>query len=97
MKMPTVGRFATLLVAAALALLGLTACGKSKCEKYAAMEWKCGKYPENQKEMTLQLAEGFCEAADSDKSMARFGKEAECAAKHSDCVAYEACTDAITE
>jgi hypothetical protein len=59
------------------------------------MEVKCGNYPPDQKEMTLQLAEGFCEAADQDTTMARFGKEAECAKKHSDCAAYTKCTDAV--
>jgi hypothetical protein len=80
-----------------LLVLALAACGKSKCEKYAAMEWKCGNYPASEKEMTLQLAEGFCEAADVDKTMAKFGKEADCATKFTDCAEYEKCTNAIAE
>ena len=71
-------------------------CGKSKCEKYADMEWKCGNYPAKEEDMTRKLAEGMCEAADSDKSeiSQHFKKEADCAAKFSDCTQYKACTDA---
>ena len=69
-------------------LLALPACGKSKCEKYADMEWKCGNYPESEKDITLKMAEGMCEAAGQEKTLARFAK---------DCDAYKACSDAITE
>jgi len=76
-------------------VLALAACGKSKCEKYADMEWKCGKFPASEKDITLKLAEGMCEASDSDKALAKFAKEADCAAKAKDCAAYKACTDAV--
>jgi hypothetical protein len=83
------------------ALLVAPACGKSTCEKYADMEVKCGDYPAAEKDITHDLAQGFCMAADSDtdpaaKEMAaHFAKEAECAKKTSDCAEYKACTDAI--
>ena len=78
-------------------VLALPACGKSKCEKYADMEWKCGNYPESEKDITLKMAEGMCEAADKEKTLARFAKEADCAEKAKDCAAYKACSDAIAE
>jgi len=78
-----------------LLLLALAACGRSKCEKYADMEWKCGHFPANEKDMTLQMAQGFCAAADSDKAMARFGKEADCATKFTTCEDYKKCTGAV--
>ena len=84
-------RFALLFVVVALA-----ACGKSKCEKYADWEWKCGNYPADQKEITLKLAEGMCEAGESgEKGAERFKAEAACATKAKDCAEYKACTDAI--
>jgi hypothetical protein len=93
-------RIASLLVSA-LALFAVAACGKSTCEKYADMEVKCGNYPADEKQITRDLAQGFCMAADSDddpaaqEMAAHFKAEAECAKQHSDCVAYKACTDAI--
>ena len=93
-------RIASLLVSVA-ALLAAPACGKSTCEKYADMEVKCGSYPADEKQITHDLAQGFCMAADSDddpaaqEMAAHFKAEAECAKKHSDCVEYKACTDAI--
>ena len=74
----------------------LTACSKSKCEKYADWEWKCGNYPAEQKEITLKLAEGMCSAGENGEAAAkRFVKEAECAVKAKDCAEYKACTQAI--
>ena len=93
-------RFAGLLIAIA-SLVAAPACGKSTCEKYADMEVKCGNYPDNEKEITHDLAQGFCMAADSDddpaaKEMAaHFKAEADCAKKTSDCAEYKACTDGI--
>jgi hypothetical protein len=92
-------RIASLLVSVA-ALLAIPACGKSTCEKYADMEVKCGHYPADEKQITHDLAQGFCMAADSDEPgaqemAAQFKAEAECAKKTSDCVEYKACTDAI--
>lgn len=85
-------RFALLLVVA------LAGCGKSKCEKYADWEWKCGNFPASEKEITLKLAEGMCSAAENgEKGLERFAKEAECAAKAKDCAEYKACGDAITD
>ena len=73
-------------------------CGKSKCEKYADWEWKCGNFPASEKEITLKLAEGMCEAAENgEKGLVRFSKEADCAAKAKTCEEYKACGDAIQE
>lgn len=74
----------------------VSACGKSQCEKYADMEWKCGNYPAKEEDITRKLSEGMCEAAKTEKSefAQKFTKEAECAAKFSDCAQYKACTDA---
>ena len=93
-------RFAGFAIALA-ALLVAPACGKSTCERYADMEVKCGNYPDSEKEITHDLAQGFCMAADSDddpaaqEMVAHFKAEAECAKKHSDCAAYKACTDGV--
>jgi hypothetical protein len=93
-------RTASLLISL-VALLVAPACGKSTCEKYADMEVKCGQYPENEKDITHDLSQGFCMAANSDddpeaKEMAaHFKAEAECATKTSDCLEYKACTSAI--
>ncbi|HSD90957.1 MAG TPA: hypothetical protein VLB44_25710 [Kofleriaceae bacterium] len=81
-----------LLVVAALLVAG---CGKSKCEKYAEIEWKCGNNPADEKDVTLRISEGFCEAADHDKAMAHFAKEADCAAKFTTCEEYKQCTAAV--
>jgi hypothetical protein len=82
-----------------LVLVGLfvVGCGKSECEKYADMEWKCGNYPAKEEDITRKLSEGMCEAAKTEKSefAQKFKKEAECAAKFSDCTQYKACTDAL--
>lgn len=92
----------TVVALASLLVLAVApACGKSTCEKYADMEVKCGQYPENEKQITHDLAQGFCMAADSDddpaaKEMAEhFKAEAACAKKTSDCAEYKACTEAI--
>lgn len=90
-----------LVVSVLAGLFVLPACGKSTCEKYADMEVKCGNYPAAEKEITHDLAQGMCMAADSEsdpavKEMAEhFAKEAACAKKTSDCAEYKACTDAI--
>ena len=92
-------RFAVLF-AAALAL-PLSACGKSTCQKYADMEVKCGEYPAAEKDMTHDLAQGFCMAADSDNDPAakemseHFKAEAKCAEKTSDCAEYRDCVAAV--
>lgn len=95
------------LLATALSVLTLalglagTGCSKSKCEKYADMEVKCGSIPEGERDLTRQLAQGMCAASESgdDPDMAgmdkRFLAEAACAAKTDDCAAYKVCTDAI--
>lgn len=90
------------LVASVLAALAaLPGCGKSTCEKYADMEVKCGHYPEAERDITHDLAQGTCMAADSEsdpegKVIADyFLKQAECAKKTSDCAEYKACTDAL--
>jgi hypothetical protein len=90
-----------LLLALPLAsLLAAAGCGKTECQKYADMEWKCGDYPAKEEGITRQMAEGMCEGAkemDDDKSGlgAHFKAEAACAKKHlDDCAAYKACTDA---
>ena len=90
-----------LLLALPLAsLLAAAGCGKSECQKYADMEWKCGNYPAKEEDITRQMAEGMCEGAkqmNEDKSGlgAHFKAEAACAKQHpNDCAAYKACTDA---
>ncbi len=81
-------------------LLVAPGCGKTECQKYADMEWKCGDYPAKEESITRQMAEGMCEGAkemEDDKSGlgAHFKAEAACAKKHpDDCKAYKACTDA---
>jgi len=93
-------RTASLLLALA-ALLVAPACGKSTCENYADMEVKCGEYPASEKDITHDLAQGFCMAADSEtdptaKAMVEhFKQEATCAKSTSDCAEYKACTNAI--
>jgi hypothetical protein len=83
------------------ALLAAPACGKSTCAKYADMEVKCGSFPDDEKQITHDLAQGFCMAADSEddpaaKEMAEhFKAEAQCAKSTTDCVEYKACTSAI--
>jgi hypothetical protein len=81
-------------------VLAATACGKTECEKYADMEWKCGNYPASEETITRQAAQGMCMGAkdmedDTSGVVEHFRKEAACAAKHSDCAAYKACTDAV--
>jgi len=93
-------RHVLLALPVAAALLASAGCGKSECQKYADMEWKCGDYPAKEEDITRQMAEGMCEGAksiDEDKSGlgAHFKAEAACATKHAnDCAAYKACTDA---
>ncbi len=93
-------RTATLLLTLA-ALLLTPACAKTTCEKYADMEVKCGEYPENEKQITHDLSQGFCMAADSDDDPAakemteHFRQEAECAKTAADCAAYKACKSAL--
>ncbi|MBA3457757.1 MAG: hypothetical protein H0T42_32040 [Deltaproteobacteria bacterium] len=90
-----------LLVALPLAsLLAAAGCGKTECEKYADMEWKCGNYPAKEEAITRQMAQGMCVGAkdlkDDELGLgAKFKAEAECAKKHDDCAGYKACTDAI--
>jgi len=83
-------------IAWVLVVLLAAACGKSKCEKYADMELRCGDIPKSEEAITRQLAEGMCEGArELPESMrAHFEREVECAAKHhkdGDCAAYKAC------
>ncbi len=83
------------------ALLAVPACAKTTCEKYADMEVKCGEYPANEREITHDLSQGFCMAANSEddpaakEMIAHFKQEAECATKSSDCAAYKACKTAL--
>jgi hypothetical protein len=84
------------------ALVAAVGCGKTECQKYADMEWKCGDYPAKEEDITRQMAEGMCEGAksmnekdDTSGLVSHFKAEAACAAKHAnDCAAYKACTDA---
>lgn len=73
-------------------------CGKSRCEKYAELEIRCGGYPASEEALTRKLAEGMCETTGSvDKSLAApIEHEADCAEKHfqkdgADCAGYNAC------
>ena len=76
-------------------------CGKSRCEKYADMEIRCGGYPSSEEDITRKLAEGMCETSDSvDKSIGGpIEREADCAVKFlkkdgADCAGYKACKEA---
>lgn len=87
-----------LLAGLALALAG---CGKSRCEKYAEMEVRCGGYPKSEEDITRAMAEAACETTDkNDKVLgARFQHEADCAVKFlskdsADCAGYKACSEA---
>jgi hypothetical protein len=81
---------------ATIVVVALAGCGKSKCEKYAEMEWKCGHFPADQKDMTITLARGMCDSAD-DPDLKSLGSsikaEAECT-KFDDCESYKKCTNA---
>jgi len=93
-------QLAALLVVSFLLASG---CGArdDTCKNYAAMEWKCGDFPESEKAMTLKLAEGMCaEARGSNKKddfSEMFRRDAECARKAKDCAAYTACKDATSD
>ena len=83
-------------------VLGMFAagCSKSTCEKYADMEIKCGNIPEKEADMTRALARGMCEASSSNKDELKemgdmIKKEADCAAKTTDCAEYKKCTEAV--
>jgi hypothetical protein len=86
-----------------IVLLGLVlslGCGKSRCEKYADMEIRCGGYPKSEEDITRKLAEGMCETTGSvDKSIGGpIEREAECAEMFmkkdgADCAGYKACKD----
>lgn len=85
-----------------LVLVAAAACGKSKCEKYADMEIRCGGYPKAEEAITRQLAEGMCEGAKELPAELRkkFDAEAACAAKFldgdtADCAGYKACTNGV--
>lgn len=83
------------LVFTAVLAVALAACSKSKCEKYADMEVKCGK---EKGDMVHKLAEGFCDKAQKEKDpfSQMLNAEAACATKHADdCAAYEACKEAF--
>lgn len=93
-----------LVAASLIALFAATACGKSTCEKYADMEWQCGNYPEDEKDITLVLSQGACEAGNTSTNpeeravMEIYAREGECASKHAgDCKAYAACKDALRD
>jgi hypothetical protein len=78
----------------------LTGCGKSRCEKYAEMEVRCGGYPKSEEKLTRQLSEGMCETTGSvDKSLAAPVEHgADCAEKflksdYADCAGYKKCVE----
>jgi hypothetical protein len=78
-------------------VVALAGCSKSRCEKYADMEIKCGGYPKSEEDFTRAMAEGACESMDKNDKVigAHIQHEADCAAKHmNDCAAYKACTEA---
>jgi len=93
-----------LVAAPLLALLAIAACGKPVCETYADMEWKCGNYPANEKDITMTLAHAACTTGASSprpadrEAMAIYAQEGECAKEHSDdCAAYHACKERLRE
>jgi len=82
------------------AVIAIAGCNKSKCEKYADMEVKCGAVPEKEKDMTHALAQAFCSDDSADSAGAKeisshIKSEAECATKTTDCAEYKKCTSAI--
>lgn len=93
-------RHALLLALPLASLLATVGCGKTECQKYADVEWKCGDFPAKEEDITRQMAEGMCEGAkdmkdDTTGIVAHFRAEAACAKKHpDDCAAYKACSDA---
>lgn len=100
------GSIVALAVAYGFTLLAASGCGKSTCEKYAEMEYRCGGYPASEESDTKMIAEAMCEGAnmvDEPEARAitdRFKQEAACAARylksdHADCGGYKACTEAI--
>jgi len=90
-----------------LLLLCLAACaiacggGDDTCKNYASLEWKCGDYPEAEKDITLRFAEAMCAGVTSSKESDEFSDmlrvEIECAKKSKDCTAYAACQKAAAE
>jgi len=88
-------------IAALVLVVCLAACGKSRCEKYADMEIRCGGYPASEEDITRKLAEGMCETTDSvDTSISKnIEHEADCAVKFTkkdgaDCYGYKQCKEA---
>jgi hypothetical protein len=87
------------IVLLVLAVL-VVGCGKSRCEKYAEMEIRCGGFPKSEEDMTRKLAEGMCESAEEMGDVGKhFAVEADCAAKHlgkdgADCHGYKQCVEA---
>jgi hypothetical protein len=85
--------FASLVIAAA--------CGKSRCEKYAEMEVRCGGYPKAEEDLVRTMSEGMCETTDTvEKELAApVEHAADCAAKFlkkdsADCHGYKQCKEA---
>ena len=50
-------RHALYALALAASLLAAAGCGKTECQKYADMEWKCGDYPAKEEDITRQMAD----------------------------------------
>jgi hypothetical protein len=72
----------------------------STCDRYGAMEAKCGDSGHHENDVARTLAAGMCKAADDPdpavaKAGARFAKEAACAETIEDCDAYKTCRDAV--
>jgi len=89
-----------LYIALAIGLFA-AGCGKSRCEKYAEMEIRCGGYPASEEDLTRKLAEGMCETTGSvDKALAApVEHAADCAVKFlgkdtADCGGYKQCVEA---
>jgi hypothetical protein len=69
----------------------------SVCERYAELEVRCGGYTGDEAKETLKLAAEYCtkaRAGDKEDVMsALIALESECAAKETECAAYEACVE----
>jgi hypothetical protein len=81
-----------------LLILMAAGCGKSRCEKYAEMQVRCGGNPKSEDDVTRTVSEGFCEQADTINAefAARKRREADCAVRFlkkdtADCAGYKAC------
>ncbi len=69
----------------------------SICERYAELEVRCGGYTGAEAKETLEVAADYCVKAragdKADVMSALIALESECAAKETECEAYQACVE----